>query len=1256
MLGHRAAGAWDRLPVAVRLLFVAVLAAAFFRVFAPAPARAAEPVVKVVDNQAGRRDTLALYDLGNHSGGLYTFLSTGGRLGRVLSWQSARGGFDVAHAKFAAGDVNGDGMADGIALYDLGHGTSCLYVLISNGDGFVKKRAWKSTAGGFSWSRAKLAVGDINADGRDDVIVLYDRGKGRASLYRFISKGTTFARTLGYTSTHGGLYSSRAQLAAGDATGDGLADAIVLYRGSPARLWVFAAKGAKFTKKTFWSGTYPASAKLAVGDVDSDGDVDAVCLRNNLDGRAALDVFLSNRTAFAAPAPWWLSATGSMTFSTSRVACGDVTGDGKTDAAIVTSTGTTTAMVATCVSTGATFESGAWWTGAMQAGKTRLACAPGAPLILTDAAEVLTDSAVDALKTVSPDGATFTFAGGNPQVDGLAAGDVIVTEPSSELPYGALRKVTAVGGSAGDTVVTTEQAALEEVIQEGELSVSGTLDQNDIVRFAGSAPGFRLVPVRDAQDRAHGMARRNDPRLGMTIEIDATILETVNLNGTLGFNQAFSLSSDFGYTGMSDTFIPYPTFGMTKVRFTSTSTQTTTLRASVQKSASLEKKIESPPYVFPTFVVVFGVVPVTFTPELTFYVGAKGEVKAGVTASITQATTVTGGLQWTRSDGWKPVKDSSNTCGFTPPQPFGEMSLTGFVGLEIMLKIYGVAGPTAALEAYLKLAATTLENPWWTLVCGVDAIAGVKVEALSAKIFDYELPRFNIFEVPLDQAPGKYEPKGAVSGDILVTGTTTGVDGATVELHQGAASPSGTLIKTTTSADDGWYTFTNLDAGDYTVVAGRGGFTTNNRTVSVTAGVATSGQDLEISSLAVPGVSGTVTDGQAAAALSGATVELRLGTDNVTGPVLQSSTTAAGGTYLFTNLIPSVYTVAATKTGYFGGRVTVTVGPLLVPGQDLELWPLSSQGVTGRVYSVIDDSNIVGATVALHEGYLKPDGPVWGTTTSAADGTYTFDGVPADQYEWGQSDYTVVATKPGFVRGVADTDVNRGEKATDVDLGLAPTDGSSPAKATRADDFILWPEASLWNDEDTYELWFKPGSTTPGFIAQTSFGYGNFPGGTWGNAPVMWIILDHMSRIQFGINEGTNSGPGVGGTQHVLIGMSFLEPGTWYHIAAECGPAGMKLFVNGSLEAGDPYTGRPEADWSDGTLNSGGFSLGDNDSWWSSYATAGGQYKWVRVSSVQRYWADFTPPSTLAIDGATDVLDPLLGDTNGWNRGMVWTP
>jgi len=101
----------------------------------------------------------------------------------------------------------------------------------------------------------------------------------------------------------------------------------------------------------------------------------------------------------------------------------------------------------------------------------------------------------------------------------------------------------------------------------------------------------------------------------------------------------------------------------------------------------------------------------------------------------------------------------------------------------------------------------------------------------------------------------------------------------------------------------------------------------------------------------------------------------------------------------------------------------------------------------------------------------------------------------------------------------------------------------------------------------------------------------------------------------------------------------------------------MKVFVNGKLRQADPlFTGFPAPDWSDGTLGGGWFSLGDNETYWPGGDTTLACFKEVRVSDVQRYSADFTPPGRAVADDHTVLLDHLIGGTVGQNHGFVWVP
>jgi uncharacterized protein YfaP (DUF2135 family) len=72
-------------------------------------------------------------------------------------------------------------------------------------------------------------------------------------------------------------------------------------------------------------------------------------------------------------------------------------------------------------------------------------------------------------------------------------------------------------------------------------------------------------------------------------------------------------------------------------------------------------------------------------------------------------------------------------------------------------------------------------------------------------------------------------------------------------------------------------------------------------------------------------LTGTVRDATTNVEISGATVELREGGFNVTGPPLATLSSSATGAYAFPALTAGTYTVRATKAGFSEGAVTATV-------------------------------------------------------------------------------------------------------------------------------------------------------------------------------------------------------------------------------------------------------------------------------------------------------------------------------------------
>jgi len=213
-------------------------------------------------------------------------------------WNNFRGGVRVG-----AGDFDGDGAdevfaclgpggyATGAYVYKVGK--SYPYMQFSTQLGYAN-----GTGTGWRTSGCRIAGGDINGDGKDDVIATFD-GTPNALLIADAATRTIQA----WDSPYGIGYKGEMSVASGDANGDGKAEVmlgqITSYSGSPQ---VLVYDGAKISLQAFLP--IPALVKpinwwwatgltLASRDFDDDGRADLLVKPTNGFGSSSFGVWMA---------------------------------------------------------------------------------------------------------------------------------------------------------------------------------------------------------------------------------------------------------------------------------------------------------------------------------------------------------------------------------------------------------------------------------------------------------------------------------------------------------------------------------------------------------------------------------------------------------------------------------------------------------------------------------------------------------------------------------------------------------------------------------------------------------------------------------------------------------------------------------------------------------------------------------------------------------------------------------------------------
>lgn len=360
------------------------------------------------------------------------------------------------------------------------------------------------------------------------------------------------------------------------------------------------------------------------------------------------------------------------------------------------------------------------------------------PPIIPDTTEVLSDDTTEHLVSVSDDLSTFTFSQMTPELAELEAGDVMVSDVADMAPYGILRKVTGVTQTGDDVIVSTNIATLEDAIEQGAVDISRRLTPADILTATTQA-GVSLRGPAVATIEDSFFFELKDVVLYDDDGDLSTTYDQLKANGSLEFAPDF----DFGFRVEDQT--------LRELAFVLNVEERTELEFVVEVDVlSVEAYYEIALLNLGTVTVFVGPVPVVFLIQMPVYLRGDGDLTVGATTSVVQEATFSAGLRY--GDGaWSPVAELNNSFTFEPPTPSIGIELKGYVDPPLQILLYGVAGPFAAANPFLKLEADAFEDPWWMLSAGIDVTVGVKIEVLGRSLGDHTETVIG-YEVVLAQA------------------------------------------------------------------------------------------------------------------------------------------------------------------------------------------------------------------------------------------------------------------------------------------------------------------------------------------------------------------------------------------------------------------------------------------------------------------------------------------------------------------------
>ncbi|MBU1426024.1 MAG: hypothetical protein KKH12_03295 [Gammaproteobacteria bacterium] len=279
-------------------------------------------------------------------------------------------------------------------------------------------------------------------------------------------------------------------------------------------------------------------------------------------------------------------------------------------------------------------------------------------------------------------------------------------------------------------VLNMEEAALEDVIQQGSGMVERTMYPEDLapdqplsvrtlskettqLATGNPQPVAYLVPSVDPTDPTFHINIGQLPASysgAMDVAAKGT---TGGYTITASDGTSLTLSGSLDVTVAIQTGIQFRAYGLGGVKsfkFVPKLGVKPQINISGNISRVFQKEVTLLTLEFTRIKFMVGPVPVWITPTVGIVLGSDGRLSATVQTAVAYDMSVTGGVQYRRGHGWSKIKSASVGRDFDGPTVTGNANLRAYLSVEPTLFIYDLMGPGLKMQPGLGLNATMTAN------------------------------------------------------------------------------------------------------------------------------------------------------------------------------------------------------------------------------------------------------------------------------------------------------------------------------------------------------------------------------------------------------------------------------------------------------------------------------------------------------------------------------------------------------------------